>query len=157
MEVFLDLRATYLQSSGGKAAVCVKTLLKKYELLLKPCNMLPSRKVKMWPFIPFEQIYIQCFSPVSQCPCYCSSLVQNLVWWKLHIVRLCIPLAEGDLRDLLWHSICAPKHEIQLHLAGRSTGTVWGNLISRTGTSHPQSHLFTSELCQQNGRLSPTK
>lgn len=51
-------------------------------------------------------------------------LVQNLVWCKLHIVRLHIPLTEGDLRDLLWHSICAPKREIQLHLAGRSAGTV---------------------------------
>lgn len=89
-----------------------------------------------------------------QCHCCNTSVVQNLVWWKLHIVRLRIPPTEGDLRDLLWHSICAPKREIQIHLARRSAGTVWGNPISRTGTPHPQSHLFTSQLCQQNGRPS---
>lgn len=31
---------------------------------------------------------LQRSSPVFQCPCYNSSKVQNLVWWKLHIVRL---------------------------------------------------------------------
>lgn len=72
------------------------------------------------------------------CPCYNSSKVQNLVWWKLHIVRLPIPPTEGDLRDLLWHSICAPKREIQIHLAGRSAGSVWGNPISHNGTPHPE-------------------
>lgn len=77
-------------------------------------------------------------SLVFQCPCYNSCMVQNLVWWKLHIVRLRIPPTEGDLRDLLWHSICAPKREIQIHLAGRSAGSVWGNPISHTGTPHPE-------------------
>lgn len=122
--------------------------------------MLLSRKLEMHHFIWYEQpaqmqVCVQRLSLVFQCPCYNSSMVQNFVWWKLHIVRLRIPPTEGDLRDLLWHSICAPKREIQIHLAGSSAGSVWGNPISHTGTLHParESHLFTSELCQQNGRL----
>lgn len=54
------------------------------------------------------------------------------------LLGLCIPPTNGDLRDLLWHSICAPRREIQIHLARRSAGIVWGNPISHTGTPHPQ-------------------
>lgn len=143
----------------GKWGPCVKTLLKNYECLLNVCCMWLSRRLEtrlfrpLWPAITdisMRSVLVPC---VSGCPCCRSSLAENLVWWKLHIVRLRIPPTEGDLGDLLWHSICAPKREIQIHLAGGSTGSVWGNPISHTGAPHPESHLFTSELCQQNGRL----
>lgn len=54
------------------------------------------------------------------------------------LLSLCILPTNGDLREVLWHSICAPRREIQIHLARRSAGTVWGNPISHTGTPHPQ-------------------
>lgn len=54
------------------------------------------------------------------------------------LLGLCIPPTSGDLREVLWHSMCAPRREIQIHLARRSTGTVWGNPISHTSTPHPQ-------------------
>lgn len=127
---------------------------------IEPVRYVAIKEVEMYQFIRYEQqtqmsVFIQCMSLVFQCPCYYSSMVQNLVWWKLHIVRVHILPTEGDLRDLLWHSICVPKHEIQIHLAERSVGSVWGNPISRTGTPYPEreSHPLTSELCQQNGRL----
>lgn len=66
-------------------------------------------------------------------------LVQNIVWGvNSTLSGLCIPPTNRDLRDLLWHSICAPRRGIQIYLAQRSAGTVWGNPISHTGTPHPQ-------------------